>query len=135
LWPDFIDSNDSAQPFGRDTPDAAKLPVLLVLLNDSDMRVRWWASEKLARVNGETASTAAAALERLLRDQDPSSRFIGVMALKQLGPPARSTLPTLYALRGDTTRVAWMGNRFDELVDQAIRSIDPDGLHNGAGRP
>jgi HEAT repeats len=135
LWPDSIDSNDASQPFGRDTPDAAKLPVLLVLLNDADLRVRWWASEKLARVNAEAAPRAAAALERLLRDEDPSNRFLAVMALKQLGPTARSTLPTLYGLRGDTTRVAWMGNRFDELVDQAIRSIDPDGVQNGAGRP
>src|SRR5262249_22243790 len=58
LWPDCCDSNDAPQPFGPDTPGAAKLPVLLVLLNDADVRVRWWASEKLARVDGEAAPTA-----------------------------------------------------------------------------
>lgn len=128
LYPDFVDSNNSRKPFGPDTPDAAKLPVLLVLLGDSDMRVSWWASQKLAQMKGEAASTAAAALEKLLRDEEPSKRFIGVTALIELGPPARSALPTLFALRGDTTKVAWMSNRFDDLVDQAIRSIDPDAL-------
>jgi hypothetical protein len=132
MWPDFIWSNDMPQPFRPDTSDAAKLPVLLVLVQESDRRVRWYASQKLAEMKGEAASTAAVALERLLRDKEPSARVDGVLALGQLGPPARSALPTLRALRGDTTRAEGMFNRFDEIVDLAIRSIDPSALPQDA---
>jgi hypothetical protein len=65
ISPDHIDSNESPKPFQADTPDTDKLPVLVKLLDDSDFRVRWWSSQKLARMKGEAAQA--------IRTIDPDS--------------------------------------------------------------
>jgi hypothetical protein len=133
--PDHIDNNHSPRPFRADTPDAAKLPVLLALLDDTDMRVRWWASEKLGQVKGDGVPATVAALVRLLQAEEPADRFIGAMALGQHGALDRAALPALFTLRGDKTRVPWFSMTLGDLADGQIRRIDPTALPKGTNGP
>jgi hypothetical protein len=135
LWPDHIDNNHSPRPFRADTPDAAKLPVLLALVDDNDMRVRWWVSEKLGQVKGEGVPATVAALVRLLQAEEPADRFFGAMALGQRGALDRAALPALFTLRGDKTRVPWFGMTLGDFVDGQIRRIDPTALPKGTDGP
>jgi HEAT repeat protein len=97
-------------------PDPDLLAVVLQLIEDDDARIRSYATGFL----GEFAAwpEAIATATRLLNDPSPEVRLMAVMALGNMGPPARDALLLLVARMGDTHEA------YHIYAAQAIWQID-----------
>ncbi len=70
-------------------------PLLIASLNDPDRFVRWTAVRALGNLPSEQVASSAAALARLLRDDDVSVRIAAANALEAMGKYAEGTQAAL----------------------------------------
>jgi hypothetical protein len=117
---DLFGSYSPPRDCGGAVTEAVALPVLLVLLDDTDEDVRAKAAVACVFLpSGPDPAATVPALLRMLREKE-KGRLVAIFALGQSGTRAKAAVPALTALLGDESP------RVREYAAAALKRIDPE---------